>query len=113
MGTFKRSTELPTIHLTQLTETMMRYFIIVSLLAAFFSYSQGELMAPDLGEEEVSLPGYGYFRAPIISPQLYYSARKRNLQKKSKEKHRMLFTRMGRSDPFYQSLEEAADNGAF
>ena len=70
-------------------------------------------MSPDLTEEEASLPGYGFFRAPIITPQLYYNARKRNLQKKSKEKHRMLFTRMGRPDPFYQSLEEAGDNGGF
>ena len=72
----------------------------------------GDLLSPDLGEEEVSMPGYGYFRAPVI-PQLFYNARKRNLQKKSKEKHRMLFTRMGRPDPFYQSLEEAGDNGGF
>ena len=40
--TFKRSTELATIHLTRVTERMMRYFIIVSFLAAFFSYSQGK-----------------------------------------------------------------------
>ena len=77
-------------------------------------------MSPDLGEEEASLanlPGYGYYRAPILPSQLlsYNAARKRNLnlQKKSKEKHRMLFTRMGRPDPFYQSLEEAGDNGGF
>ena len=74
-------------------------------------------MSPDLGEEEArlaSLPGYGYFRAPILPNQLFgYNAAKRNLQKKSKEKHRMLFTRMGRPDPFYQSLEEAGDNGGY
>ena len=40
-------------------------------------------------------------------PQLLYNAMKRNLQKKSKEKHRMLFTRMGRSDSFYPGVEEA------
>ena len=76
----------------------------------------GELMSPDLAEEEASLaslPGFGYLRAPMNPSQLYYNARKRNLQKKSKEKHRMLFTRMGRPDPYYQSLEEAGDNGGF
>ena len=40
--TFKRSTELATFHLTRVPERMMRYFIILSCLAAFFSYSQGK-----------------------------------------------------------------------
>ena len=63
----------------------------------------GEFLTSQVGDGEVSLPEYGY----ILPPQLLYNAMKRNLQKKSKEKHRMLFTRMGRSDSFYPGVEEA------
>ena len=65
----------------------------------------GDLVTSQEGDAEVSLPGYSGY---IMPPQLLYSAMKRNLQKKSKEKHRMLFTRMGRADPdsLFPGLEE-------
>ena len=90
----------------------MKSLLIVSLIAATLTHcagktnhlnsihlilQQGEFA--ELADTEGPLEGYGYF----LAPQLLYNsnAAKRTLQKKSKEKHRMLFTRMGRASQFY------------
>ena len=117
-NTFKRSPDLATFHLTGSSRRKMKFLTIISLVLTLLGHSQGkvwagvlslwylilsgELLTSQPGDAEVSLPDYGY----ILPPQLLYNAMKRNLQKKSKEKHRMLFTRMGRSGSFYPALEE-------